>query len=152
MLMSLMRWSLSLALAMFCAGCSGTPMPKGPVWGFVVKDDLVMEEQYHQDRFMEDVAEHFRSQLPVTVRQFEDILEAEGFQCFPHHRGQNLADDDVRCVYFERGPISRGACAIGMAVAISITFDETEPVKGFDLASISRADKDSGAYGMCFML
>ncbi len=100
----------------------------------------------------------FGKRLPLTVRQFEDMLAAEKFHCeflrYPAPHATNVRE----CIYFQRGPLTNtGACFAGEDVAISISYtypdEEKESiVTSFETRVIMGSDGAAHGSGMCLAL
>lgn len=95
--------------------------------------------------------------LPTTVRQFEDSLIANKFQCNFSTPYKPYTVKTRECVYFERGPVSDNACVSGEDVAILISYGYTNDespaiVREFKTTVITRPDGKAHGSGICFPL
>lgn len=153
--------ALSLVFgAMACSGCvSGLPAPSGDVWSWV-SATTTHGNPYSDTAALEShINTEFSSQLPMTVRQFEEMLESERFECgwaSPWNSRQG-ATNTRDCIYFQRGPTSENACLSGERVAISISYsytnaDHISMVTTFNTRVIMGLDGDAHGSGICFPL
>lgn len=157
---------VSLVSGTACSGCvSGLPAPSGEVWHWVVAVTHDNREQPDAVALEARINAEFGPRLAMSVRQFEDMLEAEHFQCnftpqyfSPRYRRSGPGTADTRdCTYFQRGPIGENACVPGENVAVSIAYsypnsDTISNVTRFNTRVIMATDPGANASGICFPL